>query len=110
MKRMEAYATDLEGLVMLRTEKVYQEKQKSENLLFEVLPRSVANRLKQGETVEPEAYDECCIYFNDIFAFTTLSASSTPLQVLDLLNDLCTLFGGVLDGFDVYKVETIGDA
>ncbi|CAD7080488.1 unnamed protein product [Hermetia illucens] len=110
MSMMEKYANNLEALVDERTDQLQEEKKKTEALLLEMLPRPVAEQLKKGNKVDPESYDMVTIYFSDIVGFTSMSAESTPLQVVDFLSDLYTCFDSIIGNYDVYKVETIGDA
>ncbi|XP_055316774.1 guanylate cyclase 32E isoform X2 [Sitodiplosis mosellana] len=110
MAMMEKYANNLEQLVDERTDQLQEEKKKTEALLLEMLPRPVAEQLKKGNKVEAETYDMVTIYFSDIVGFTAMCVESTPLQVVDFLNDLYTCFDSIIGNYDVYKVETIGDA
>ncbi|XP_069119091.1 uncharacterized protein [Argopecten irradians] len=93
-----------------RTKALNKEKKRTDTLLYQMLPRSVAERLKRNEEIGPENYPESTVLFSDIMGFTQIAAQCSPMQVVDMLNRLYLCFDERLELFDVYKVETIGDA
>ncbi|XP_067658293.1 uncharacterized protein [Haliotis asinina] len=87
-----------------------KEQKRTEMLFYQMIPKSVAEKMKQNEIVGAEHYSEATILFSDIQGFTLITARSSPLQVVNMLNSLYLCFNERIDKYDVYTVETIGDA
>ncbi|XP_014678804.1 PREDICTED: atrial natriuretic peptide receptor 1-like [Priapulus caudatus] len=110
LSMMEKYSNNLEKIIDERTQQLNEEKLKTDKLIYRMLPASLADNLKLGRAVQPEAFEESSVYFSDITGFSQLAAESSPLQIVDFLNGLYTCFDDIIANHDVYKVETIGDA
>ncbi len=79
-------------------------------LLYQILPRQLADKLKMGVKPEPEYFEEVTVFFSDIKGFTSLTAKSSTSEMIMLLNKLYTIFDTLVDQYDAFKVETIGDS
>ncbi len=86
------------------------EKQKSESVLYRVLPESVAERLKKDEENIAETMDEVTIVFSDIVGFTRFSSNISPDELVKILNEIFQSFDQLVTEMNLEKVKTIGDA
>uniref|UniRef100_A0A8C5LUG3 guanylate cyclase n=1 Tax=Leptobrachium leishanense TaxID=445787 RepID=A0A8C5LUG3_9ANUR len=86
------------------------EKKKTETLLYAMLPKHVANQLKEGKKVQAGEFKICTILFSDVVTFTNICAACEPIYIVDMLNAMYSRFDHLTSIHDVYKVETIGDA
>lgn len=109
-RRMEHYTNNLESLVDSKLATLVEEKLRTEELVYQFVPKSIASLLKEGQSIEPEAFDCVTVFYSDIVGFTSLSSESTPMEVIDILSDLYLCFDEILERHDIYKVDTIGDA
>ncbi len=78
-------------------------------LLHSMLPLKVLECLQHGQQYA-ETFDNVTIMFSDIVSYTTMASHMTPLEVAELLNEVYQIFDTLVDKYDCYKVETIGDA
>ncbi len=95
----QAYLTELQA-----------ERAKSDLLLLNVLPKAVADRLKQGERTIVDSFRDATVVFADIVGFTSFSANMAPSRTVQLLNDLFSGFDRLVETYELEKVKTIGDS
>ncbi|MDF3818574.1 adenylate/guanylate cyclase domain-containing protein [Leptospira sp. 96542] len=86
------------------------EHEKSERLLLNILPRSVAERLKAGEKQIADNYNEVSVLFSDMVGFTSLSLERKPEEVVQIMNTYFAAFDELAVQHGVEKIKTIGDA
>jgi len=82
----------------------------NERLLLNILPEPIAQRLRVGEPLIADRFDDVTLLFADIVEFTRLSAAMSPSELVGVLNDVFTGFDGLVERYDLEKVKTIGDA
>ncbi|CAH1787647.1 unnamed protein product [Owenia fusiformis] len=87
-------------------------RKRGDTLLYSMIPKSIAIRLKNGE--DPintcEVFDEVTIMFSFLIGFNDICEKVSALDIIQCINSIITLFDNIVEKFDVFKVETLGDA
>lgn len=99
------YGTDITAIT--ERERLARE---NERLLLNILPAPIAQRLREGEALIADRFDDVTLLFADIVEFTRLSSEMSPPELVSVLNEVFTVFDGLVDRYGLEKVKTIGDA
>jgi adenylate cyclase len=86
------------------------EQARAENLLLNILPRPIAERMKKGEVNIADQHPDVTVLIADLVGFTTLTAHIGPDQVVYLLNEIFSGFDVLAEKYGLEKIKTIGDA
>ncbi len=81
----------------------------SDDLLHNILPDEIANRLKEEEEMIADHFDSASVLFADVVDFTPMSAGMTPSELVGLLNDVFSTFDSFVDELGLEKIKTVGD-
>jgi adenylate cyclase len=95
------------GLYLLQ--RVNYFRQRADNLLLNILPAPIALRLKEGSETIADGYREVTVLFADIVGSTSLFANLEPGEAVDWLNEVFTMFDGLVEKYGLEKIRTIGD-
>ena len=98
------------GIVFRQRNRIGKEKERSEKLLLNILPKEVAEELKNTGKASSKKYENVSILFTDFIGFTKLVASIPATTLIEELNHIFGRFDDIMDEFEIEKIETIGDA
>ncbi|MCC3406669.1 MAG: response regulator [Microcoleus sp. PH2017_10_PVI_O_A] len=83
---------------------------KSDDLLLNILPAAIVENLKKGEGSPAERFESATVLFADLVDFTSLAARISPLELVDFLNKIFSMFDELTEKHGLEKIKTIGDA
>ncbi|MBI3395422.1 MAG: adenylate/guanylate cyclase domain-containing protein [Spirochaetia bacterium] len=98
------------ALVLILVANLNNERRKSDQLLLNVLPESIAEELKKHDRVEPLHYDSATVLFTDFVGFTQLAERLSPQALIAKLDECFSRFDSVGHNHNMEKIKTIGDA
>lgn len=100
----------LENLVSDRTRELTIEKEKSDNLLLNILPAEIAEELKEKGEAQAKLYDNVSVIFTDFVGFTTAAEHLSPQELVNDLHTCFKAFDEIMSKYNIEKIKTIGDA
>ena len=107
----------LQELVTKRTQELEEktvllqdEKEKTERLLYNILPKKVAQELMSTGRNTPARHERVSVLFTDFKEFTRIASAITPKQLVAELNDIFYHFDDITKGQELEKIKTIGDS
>ena len=94
-----------------KTKKIIEsEKNRSDNLLLNILPSETAEELKEYGKAKARSYDSVSILFTDFKGFTSIAATMTPEELVQEIHENYRAFDEIITKYNVEKIKTIGDA
>lgn len=100
----------LEKLINERTFELLKEKDRTEDLLANVLPKGTADEIKSTGRAQKKKYSMVTVLFSDIQGFTKIAESMNPEVLIDELDKFFFHFDSVAEKYNIEKIKTIGDA
>ncbi len=100
----------LEQTVKERTAEVVKQKEKSDELLLNILPSEVADELKEKGYTTAKSFDEVTVLFSDIKGFTDVAEKLTAQELVKEINTYFSAFDNIILKYGLEKIKTIGDA
>ncbi|MDH5655962.1 MAG: adenylate/guanylate cyclase domain-containing protein, partial [Spirochaetia bacterium] len=97
-------------LVLILSRSFHDEKMKSEKLLLNILPESIADELKQTDRVKPKLYESATVMFTDFVGFTKIAENLQPSELVSELDRCFGTFDNISKKYGLEKIKTIGDA
>ena len=104
------FYNELENKVEERTNELYIEKKKSDDLLLNILPEVVAQELKQTGRTTPRSYEVATVMFTDFENFTLKSERLSPEELVSIIDSCFKRFDEIVSRHNIEKIKTIGDA
>jgi class 3 adenylate cyclase len=101
---------NLYGTDITAAREIEKANRENERLLLNILPEPVARRLRAGETIIADRFDEVTLLFADIVGFTQRASGMPPIDVVGVLNHVFSLFDQLVERHSLEKIKTIGDA
>jgi class 3 adenylate cyclase/tetratricopeptide (TPR) repeat protein len=98
------------GVFFFQRNRIAKEKQRSEELLLNILPEEVADELKEKGHSDAQLIDEVTVLFTDFKGFTALSEKVTPKELVKDLHECFSAFDNICEKYGIEKIKTIGDA
>lgn len=109
-KQVEQYNEELEALVKERTILLENEKEKSDALLYNMLPKEIADEIKEKGSAAPRRYEEVSVLFTDFENFTSTAATMSAKKLVSEVNEIFEGFDNIMEKYGIEKIKTIGDA
>jgi len=107
-----AYILKRRGVVVMRNKnyQIVKEKEKSDNLLLNILPETVAEELKEFGRTTPLKHESATVMFTDFKGFTKFSEKNTPEDLVTMIDHYFCAFDEIIAKHHIEKIKTIGDA